>query len=316
MKTKRAHRKLADWTALLGFALVCSSSPAAIVPTNNVPEPPPVSPREFFNAGSRQLAQGKLREAEASLQTVLGSQIEGLQPPALYNLGHVRFAQGLEELKKGPAAGPTLARGKTAADAAEEALQSVEDALAGSELQKMVASYMHGRGARRELKAAMKAVRQAMDAHGATLARWQRASGDFKSVIELNPGDADAQANADVVDRSIARLVDRLQQLQQMANAMGRKNSDLGTKLKQLKGRIPEPDMPPGAAGDEEEEEDQPMGNPPGEKEGVGKQGEETSMSPEQAGWMLEGFKLDSERRLPMGQGDTAEPKNRSRKPW
>ena len=35
-----------------------------------------------------------------------------------------------------------------------------------------------------------------------------------------------------------------------------------------------------------------------------------------EAGWMLEGFKLDGERRLPMGQGDTAEPKDRKGKTW
>jgi hypothetical protein len=40
------------------------------------------------------------------------------------------------------------------------------------------------------------------------------------------------------------------------------------------------------------------------------------NLSPEQAGWLLEGFKLDSERRLPMGQKDTAEPKSRSRPTW
>jgi len=280
-----------------------------------VPEPPPVTPREFFNAGSRLLAQGKLREAEASLETALASQNERLQPPALYNLGHVRYAQGLEELKKGPASGPTLARGRAASTMADTATQSVDEALESSEVQKMVASYLRGRGARRQLKAALKAVRAAMESYGTALRRWQRASGDFKSVVELQPTAADAEANGEIVDRSIAKLVDTLQQLQAMAAAMGEKNQELGMKLKQLRGRIPDEDMPPGAAGDDEDE-DQPMGTPPGEKEGVGKEGEEMSMSPEQAGWILQGFKLDSERRLPMGQEDTAEPKDRGRKPW
>jgi hypothetical protein len=58
------------------------------------------------------------------------------------------------------------------------------------------------------------------------------------------------------------------------------------------------------------------MGPKPGEKEGPTKEGEEMSLSPELASWLLESFKLDTERRLPMGQKDTAEPRQRSRKSW
>ena len=75
--------------------------------------------------------------------------------------------------------------------------------------------------------------------------------------------------------------------------------------------------MPPGAAGDDEEEDDdKPKGPKPGDREGPGKEGEEISLSPEQAGWLLEGFKLDNERRLPMGQGQQGEPKDRNRPTW
>src|SRR3954451_16866539 len=63
-------------------------------------EPAPSTPREFFNAGTRRLREGKLREAEAFLESALNSQIQNLQPSALYNLGEVRFNQGIEELKK------------------------------------------------------------------------------------------------------------------------------------------------------------------------------------------------------------------------
>ena len=83
--------------SLLALTAVAASEPA-----------PPATPREFFNAGTQQLSAGKLREAEASLETALASQNERLQPPALYNLGLVRFEQGVEELKKGPPAKPTL----------------------------------------------------------------------------------------------------------------------------------------------------------------------------------------------------------------
>jgi hypothetical protein len=86
--------------------------------------------------------------------------------------------------------------------------------------------------------------------------------------------------------------------------------------MKQLKGRIPAPDMPPGAAGDEDDDEDMPKGPPPGEKEGESKQGEEMTLSPEQAAWLLNGYKLDSEHRLPMGQENTVQPKDRSGRTW
>ncbi len=118
------------------------------------------------------------------------------------------------------------------------------------------------------------------------------------------------------MDRYIAKLVDSLHELQQSANGMGDKKDKLGDALKQLKGRIPAPDMPPGAAGDDEEDEDQPFGPKPGQEEGPTKDGKEMTLSPEQAGWLLEAYRLDSERRLPMGQGTTAEPKDRSRPTW
>ena len=100
---------------------------------------------------------------------------------------------------------------------------------------------------------------------------------------------------------------------------MSPKERELGEKLKQLKGQIPEPFMPPGAAGDDDEEEDgkgRPPETKPGEKEEPAKEGEEMMISPEAAGWLLEGFKLDGERRLPMGQGEQGKPQDRAKRNW
>jgi tetratricopeptide (TPR) repeat protein len=299
----------------------------AAVEAGRVPEPAratggraepaaPATPREFYNAGTQQLGAGKLREAEAFLESTLASQQERLQAPALYNLGHVRFAQGVEVLKQSPPAKPTIARGRAAAQQAHEAIRQADEALRGNDLQKLVAAYLHGRGARKELKAATEAVRRALTVHGAALARWQRASGDFKSVMELQRTDADSQHNAEVVDRCIAKLVDSLREMQECANGMCDQRGELGEKLKQLKGRIPGQDMPPGAAGDDDEDEDSPLGPQPGQEEGPSREGKEITLSQEQAGWVLDGFKLDSERRLPMGQGEVAQPKDRNRRTW
>jgi hypothetical protein len=289
----------------------------ATPPVAKVPEPPPPStPREFFNAGTQKLQQGKLREAESYFESALASQLAKLQPPALYNLGHTRFGQGVEELKKGPAAGPTAAHGRAAAQWADEASREADEALQSDDVNKMVAAYLHGRGVRHELKAATKAVKRAMETHGTALAKWQRASGDFKSTVELDRADQDAQQNAETVDRCIAKLIDSLRELEQIAMAMGNKGNELKEKMQALKGKIPAPDMPPGAPGDEDEDEDMPQGPKEGQKEGPTKDGEETALSPEQAAWLLEGFQLDSERRLPMGQKSTSDTNPRNRKPW
>ena len=280
-------------------------------------QPPPATPRDFFNAGTQKLREGKLREAEAFLQNVLASQQDALQPPALYNLGHVRFKQGTEELKKGPSAGPSAARGRAAAAAADDAIRAADDALESNDVQKMVSAYMRGRGVRKELKAAMQVVKQAMETYGTALGKWQRSANDFKSTSELNPADQDARENVDAIDRRIAKLIDSLRQLQQAAGAMGQKNPDLGKKLKQLKGKIPAPDMPPGASGDDEEEDETPKGPQPGDKENASREGSEMmNLSQEMAGWLLDSFKLDSERRLPMGGNEQGEPRDRLRPTW
>src|SRR5438094_9176251 len=96
------------------------------------------TPREFFNAGAQNLGAGKLAEAETLLERALASQDERLQPAALYNLGHVRFGQGIEELKKGPSAGLAANRSRTAARQGEEAIGSAEAALADNDVGKMV----------------------------------------------------------------------------------------------------------------------------------------------------------------------------------
>lgn len=309
--------------ALAAVGLSESNLPPALLPSKQperetpAPEPPPpVTPREFFNAGTRQLRDGKLREAEAFLETALASQKDSLQPPALYNLGLVRFAQGVEQLKKGPAPQPTVTRGQTAAQQADLAIRQADEALDGNDVQRMVAAYLRGRGARKELKAATEAVQRALKVFGAVLGQWERASGDFKSAFDLDRADTDARLNAEAVDRRIAKLVDSLREMQQCSNGMCGKQQQLGDAMKELKGRIPASEMPPGAACEDGDEEEQLMGPQPGMEEGPSRDGEEMQLSPEQAGWLLEAYKLDTERRLPMGQGPAGEPRDRSRPTW
>jgi tetratricopeptide (TPR) repeat protein len=280
-----------------------------------VPAKTPKTPRELFNAGTENLRAKQLREAENYLESVLASQSPQFECPALFNLGHVRFGQGVEALKKTPPGSATIENAGSAAQGGAEAIRSVDEAMATDDVQRLVAAYMNGRGRQRQMKAATEAVKQALQQHAVALNKWERASSDFKSALELDPQDQDARENAEVVDRHIAKLVDMIQRMQKMLEMLGQQSKALGEKLKKLKGKIPGKDMPPGAGGEDEEGEF-PFGKEPGQKEGATKDGTEVNMSPEQAGWLLESFKLDSERKLPMGPGKPGQPKDRTRPTW
>lgn len=304
---------------ILNFVFLIGNSIAA---TNEVVEvdeqPSPTNPREFFNAGTQKVQEGKWRDAEPLLQTAVASQQAGLQPSALYNLGHTRFALGAEELKKSPDGKQTAARARAAGSAAAAATQTVNEALAGDDLPKMLEAYQRGRGARREIKAATQAIRRALEVHGNVLTKWQRAAGDFKSAVELKPDYADAQHNADVVDRHIAKLVDSLREMQSAQNGLGQKAAELGAAMKALRGKMPgpSPGPTPGPGGDEDEDEDAPFGPQPGMQEGLGREGKEIPISPEQAGQLLDGFKLGGNARLPLTPGNENPPKDRKGKNW
>ena len=326
MGTRRfsnAARRLAGVLFMAGGCINASAADKAtnspgVTITNQEIENAPVSARDFFNAGTRRLNSGKLAEAESFLQNALAQQDAQTQPAALYNLGIVRFSQGATELKKSPDAQQTRARARAALQRGETAIADANTALAGQELLEMIGAYQRGRGTRRELKAATEQIRRAMEVHGVTLRKWQRALGDFQGAAELNPADTNAQHNARTTELAIAKLVDSLREMQQLAQAMGQQGKELGEKLKQLRGQIPDPLAPPGGSGeeDDEEEQDNPNGPQQGQQEGPNREGNEIKLSPEQAGWMLDSFKLGGDRRLPMGQGNEEKPRDRKGRDW
>jgi tetratricopeptide (TPR) repeat protein len=288
---------------------------------------PPLGPRAtargFYNAGTEKLLAGKWDDAETLLESSLARQDERVQPAALFNLGHVRFAQGVAELKKSPDGAPTVHYGGNAVADGGDAIQKAADALASDDLRQMVEAYLAGRGARKEMRAATKAVERAMAQYGKTLIKWRRALNDFKGAAELNPADTNAAHNAEIVDQSIARLVDRLREMQKVATKLGGKKSELDKLMKQLKGKIPAPDMPPGAPGGEKDEDgdDGKLPSPESltglEESDKGGGGQELSLkiSPEQAGQLMNSLQPDG-KQLPMGQGELGMPKNRSGRSW
>jgi hypothetical protein len=276
---------------------------------------PEASARDLYNAGTRQFQAGKLAEAETLLQNSVAVQDLRVQPEALYNLGCVRVAQGVDILKQNNNPKGTAEHADELTGAAGEASQQIDAAIASQNTEKMVMAYLRGGGVRREINAATKAVRQALESQQAVLAKWQRAAGDFRSAAELQSQNADAPVNAAATERAIAALIDKLNQLQQAGLRMKTAGQQLGEKLQKLKGLIPAPNMPPGAPGDEDDDEDMP-GLKPGEQEGQGRTGEEIKISPEEAEQILNGYKLKGDHGLPFGQNGAATPKNRTGKNW
>ena len=112
--------------------------------TNSAAPPVPASPREFYNAGTKMLAATNFAEAEKYFEAALAAQDERVQPAALYNLGHTRFDEGSELLKKGPDAQKVRRAGKRGFGGGRPR-DSSEVALAENNLNKMIAAYLEGR---------------------------------------------------------------------------------------------------------------------------------------------------------------------------
>jgi tetratricopeptide (TPR) repeat protein len=308
-----------------GISICGAAFGAAVATVNSDDSIPPVTagenPRELYNAGTEKLRAGKLTDAETLLESSLTKQDARVQPPALFNLGHVRFAQGNEELKKTPDATGTTKRTQDATADGAGAISRIKDALATNDISQMVEAYLAGRGVRKEMRAATEAVQRAMEADGKTLLKWRRSLGDFRSAAELNPADTNAARNAEIVEQAIAELVDSLREMQQAAGNLAGKQSELNSLLKQLKGKIPAPNSPPGAAGedgDEGEDGDRPLPESlSGLKESASGGGQEMDLkiSPEEAGQLLNNIQPEG-KQLPMGQGEPGKPKGRSGRIW
>jgi hypothetical protein len=280
--------------------------------------PEPTTPRELYNEGTARLRDGKLREAEAFLQVAVARNNEKIQTPALYNLGQTRFRQGMETLKDIKDGKGTQAKGDAAAARGGDAILAADLALSGFSIDALVEAYMQGKGARKELKLATEAVKKAMDKYGVVLQRWQRASGDFKSAYELRAAALDARDNAGIVDQHIARLVDELEQMKLTCQQCQNTGDSLKEKMKKLKEKMPEQQKKQCEnPGEEDEEEDgKPRLPKEGDKEGPSKDGHEIPLTPEEAGRLLEAMRLDGNRKLPVGVGDSTPPRTRTGKQW
>ena len=324
MSRKSQTRTFQSWVFFcyltLGF-VSWGATPEADTVISPATAPVPLTARGLYNAGSRQLQAGKLGDAEALLESSLDQQEDLVQPAALFNLGHVRFAQGAESLKKTP--GGVAPQSRRATEAGDEGIRKATEALTNSDVAQMVAAYWTGRGARQEMRAATDAVRRAMEAHGKTLAKWRQSLNDFRSAAELRPSDTNAVRNAEIVAQAIARLVDSMREMQQSAAGLSGRQTELKGLLAQLKGRIPATSSTPGAQGEDGEDGeggDQPLPESLSgleERNGSGG-GLELNLSPEKAGELLNTLQADG-KPLPLGQDGKSEmgkSRDRSQRVW
>jgi hypothetical protein len=279
------------------------------------------SPRELYNDGTRKLNEGRLNEAESYLNDAVASQNERIQPSALYNLGLTRFQQGVNELTNAPEPRALDSKSSSAGGNAAAAIHTIDDALTNDDTQAMVAAYLRGRGARRELKSAIAAVQQAMDTFGVVLTKWRRASGDFHSTVELRSSDTDAQTNADLTDRYIAKLVDQLTIMMQRMGSLQQQREELRKKMGMLKGKIPDQSGPPmlGDDGDDDEDEGKKPPKQPEleERDGPVKSGREMQWTLEEARQLLNQLQLDKDRQLYLsGSDENEKPRDRRGRDW
>jgi tetratricopeptide (TPR) repeat protein len=314
--TPRVHLK---W-CLPASLLVLACSAFADLPTDAVATAvQPVTARDFYNAGTQLLAAKKFADAEQMFVSALATQDASLQPSALYNLAHTRFDDGLAALKKGPSAQATTDQGNEADLQAGLAIQRGEAALAENDLSKLIGAYLEGLGARHDLRAAQKAVRQALQTYGETLRKWQQADDDFKSAAELNPADTDATRNAQIVEQYIARLVDSIHQMQQLGAMLGGRQKKLDELIKTIGGRIPKPNLPPGAPGGDKDQDD---GIKPESLEGMQEGATQTgnpigpTLSRDAAAQILNGIPINASQRLMMNETKTGTPAQGSGRNW
>ena len=311
----------AAWAAL-GLAAVLTGLPGAAALGADAEADQPKSARELYNEGTQKLREGKLSEAELNLQDAVARQDGRVQPEALFNLGDARFVDGKKELEDGPEPAPLRDASTRASESAQAALRAADEALAGQDLQPIVEAYLRGRGARRDLKGALDAVKRAMEIYNSALTKWRRAAGDFKSAAELQPTNRDAQVNGDLADRYIARLVDQVRLMAALRDGMGQQRQKLRQRMTKLKEKMPSETGQKMAGDDGDDDEGdggdtQPKELKSGQEEGPVKTGSQMQLTREEAKRLLGLLRLDAERRLLLGGSEeTAKPKDRKGRDW
>lgn len=281
-------------------------APAVAAPTK-------ASARQHYNTGTAEMKAGKLREAETAFSQAVKTNEEQVQPPALYNLGHVRFQQGKETLKGQGSNQQLLDDAKAATVMAEEALRQGGKALEQDEIQKLIQAYEQGRMARKELRNSDQELDRTLKLYASVIERWRRSIGDFESSSELVSGNPDALFNAEVVERHLKELLKIKKKLEMEAECVGGKRKELKELMGKLKGKIPKEMQRQSDDEEEDEDEEDGKGPTPGQPQEQ-RLGTEREITPEMADWLKESMK---QRKMSVDEpGEPKQRKNRKGRDW
>jgi len=278
--------------------------------------------RELHNRGTRRLAEGDLAGAEEALRASLGRDVDALRPPALHNLGHVRFGKGKAALGGKTAGDVTeLSIARSYLEAADADISDMKDQIElldkakaeGREPDYVPATTALGGGIGtfRTIRKLIPKEEAMVVKRAGVLATWTRSLGDFRGAHELDAADAQAKANADAIEELLRALRRETNALEETIEAQRRKLEELRAVIQELIKRIPDDKLPQDAEGEEEDDENflpperqkqKPKPGPGDQKKG--KPGEEQKMTEQEARGSLEGLKNEFGRKMPAGNQD------------
>jgi tetratricopeptide (TPR) repeat protein len=276
--------------------------------------------RELHNRGTRRLAEGDLAGAEEALRASLGKDVDALRPPALHNLGHVRFGKGKAVLGGKTAGDVTeLSIARSYLEAADADISDMKDQIELLDKAKAegrepdyvpaTAALGGGIGTYRTIKKLIPKEEAMVTKRAGVVASWTRSVGDFRGAHELDAADAQAKANADAIEELLRALRRETAALEEAIEAQRKKLEELAAVIRELVKRIPDDKLPPNAEGEDDDEENflPPERQKPksgGNDPKKGKPGEEQKMTEQEARGSLEGLKNEFGRKMPAGDKD------------
>ena len=276
--------------------------------------------RELHNRGTQRLAEGDLAGAEDALRASLGRDVDPLRPPALHNLGHVRFGKGKSVLGGKTAGDVTeLSIARSYLEAADADISDMKDQIElldkakaeGREPDYVPATAALGGGINtfRTIKKLIPKEEAMVTKRNGVVATWTRSVSDFRGAHELDAADGQAKANADAIEELLRALRRETNALEEAIEAQRKKLEELRAVIQELVKRIPDDKLPQNAEGDEEDDENflPPERQKPKSGKGdpkEGKPGEEQKMTEQEARGSLEGLKNEFGRKMPAGGQD------------
>jgi len=276
--------------------------------------------RELHNRGTERLKEGDLTSAEEALRASLALDIDELRPPALHNLGHVRFGRGRTALGGKTSADIselTIARSYLeAADADISDMKDQIELLDKAKAEKREPDYVpataalgSGIGTYRTIKKLIPKEEAMVAKRNSIIASWTRSVGDFRGALELDATDTQAKANAETIEELLRALRLETQALGETIEAQRKKLEELRDVIKELAKRIPDENLPQSAQGDDDDDENflpperqKPNNGKGGQKKS--REGDEQKMTEQEARGSLEGLKNEFGRKMPAGQKD------------